>query len=501
VRSVPGDGTWLEWWDDGYSAIRHVNKFIKNVKNADYSEQQINQWLGEAMFLRAYDYFGLVKRYGGVPLITSVQKYTGDNLSDLQVARDKEKKIYDFISTQLDSAATLMGATSPAGQANKYVALALKSRAMLFAASEAEYGKVQLNGLLGIPAKYADQYWKQAYNAAKKIMESDEYSLYSAFPNDPAKNFNQLFLHAKNNPEVIWAKYFKYPQKTHQWDLYRLPFEYESPDGYSSDDGTSIRLVEAFNYKDGSNGKLKVKNTQGKYIEYKNPMDLYKNKDPRMFATVIVPFSKWKDKVVHVRAGIIDNGKTITTGKLNELYKGMHVIGASGIGGGEVSSTGYYMRKHMDPTMPAAQALDGNDTPWIEYRLGGVLLNYAEAAAELGKFKDATDAINKIHARVDMPKLKSSQVTLQTIRHERLVELFTENKYYWDMKRWRIADKKLNNYVAEGIYPYYKWEDKAYIFKKVKVGYSETFYPKMYYQEIPKDEISKDPNLIQNPGY
>jgi len=502
INSIPGDGTWLEWWNQGYSSVRQINKFIASVKKSKkFSKQQLDQWLGEALFIRAYDYFGLVKRYGGIPLITHVQNYTGNNLTKLQVPRNKEKKIYDFISTELDSAATLMGPTSPAGRANKYVALALKSRVMLFAASEAEYAPVQMNGLLGIPSSDADQYWKQAYNAANKIIQSGQYSLYDKYPNDRAKNFDQLFLHAKDNPEVIFAKYYQYPQKVHHFDLWRLPYEYRSPHGYSSDDAPTVQLLQAFDYKDGSNGKLKIKNSQGQRIEYKNPLDLFKNKDPRLFATAILPFSKWKGKVVHVRAGIIDNGDTITTNNFNDTYKGMNVIGASGIGGGEVSSTGMYMRKHLNPNYPASRVNSGSATPWIAFRLGGVLLNYAEAAAELGKMGDAARAINKLHARAGIAPVKPSQVTVNTVRHEDKVEEVDENKYYWDMRRWRIADKVLDNYYCKALYPFYNYQDKAYVFKTVKVGYSETFQPRMYYEKIPSGEISKDPKLKQNPGY
>lgn len=501
--NIVGDGTSLGWWVPGYKAVRDINKFIAGLEKSNFSEEQEKKWLGEALFLRAYAYFSLAKRYGGVPIITKVQTYTGDNLGMLQVSRDKEKKVYDFISTELDSAVTLLGETSTPGRANKYVALALKSRAMLFAASEAENAQVRLNGVVGIPSQYADKYWTESFKASKRIIKSGKYSLYDKYPGDPAKNFQQLFLDVDNNPGVILAEYFKYPQKTTAYDLDRLPFEYASPHQYSSQDAPTLQLVEAFNYVDGSKGTLKIKNKNGKSIEYKNPLDLFKNKDPRLFATVMLPFSKWRGNVVHIRRGIITAaGDTLTSNSYSTLYKGMHIIGASGPGGAVTQLTGFLMRKYMNPAYPPSRVFGGSDQPWIIFRLGGILINYAEAAVELGKKSEAQWAINKLHDRAGMNLIKKpSEVTISMVHHEALVELFGEHKYYWDMKRWRIADKVLNNYYKKALYPFYVYPDHAYVFTTAKVAYPMTFDPRQYYLKIPAGEINTNPNLKQNPGY
>src|SRR5699024_11077674 len=114
----------------------------------------------------------------------------------------------------------------------------------------------------------------------------------------------------------------------------------------------------------------------------------------------------------------------------------------------------------------AAVSGGSSTQPWIAFRWGGVLLNYAEAATELGRTGDAAKAINKIHKRAGMSLVKPGQVTIKTVRHERKVELFGESKYYWDMRRWHIIDEVLNNYYVEALYPYYVYPDKAYVFKR-----------------------------------
>src|ERR1035437_5996880 len=172
-----GGGISLGWW--GYGSVRNVNEFIAKISTANFPVAKINEWLGEAKFIRAYYYFGMVKRYGGVPLVTDVQEFTGSNLDQLKVPRNTEQEIYDFIAKELDAAALLLNETSDVGRANKYAAYALKSRAMIYAASEAEYGNMQLNGLTGIPAFNAVGYWKAAHDAANLIIASGKYSLYN----------------------------------------------------------------------------------------------------------------------------------------------------------------------------------------------------------------------------------------------------------------------------------------------------------------------------------
>lgn len=119
---------------------------------------------------------------------------------------------------------------------------------------------------------------------------------------------------------------------------------------------------------DGSAGDLKLTNPQGQPVEYSNPADLFKNKDPRFAATIIYPYALWKGNEIDVQAGIIDNGQTITAGDYNTLYDPskhaidnntgtIHVIGANGIGGGggEVSQTGFYVRKYLNPNLDRSQ--------------------------------------------------------------------------------------------------------------------------------------------------
>jgi starch-binding outer membrane protein, SusD/RagB family len=492
-----GDGTWLNWW--GYAPVRNANYFIEKIKDTKFPDEKKNSWLGEVKFLRAYYYFAMVKRYGGVPLLTEVQNFTGDNLEDLKVPRNKEVEVYDFINSELTDAAGFLPETSVAGRANKYVALSLKSRAMVYAASEAKYGKVALDGVAGIASTEANRFWQAAFDASAEIMKSGKYSLYAKNANK-AQNFQDLFFD-DDNPEVILKKLFQYPQKTHSYDLWNLPYSVRSPAGYSSRLNPTLDLVESFEYTDGTPGKLKLNAAGGAPIEYKDPKQLFANKDPRFFATIIYPFDSWKSSVIDVRAGIITaSGETVRSGSVN----GMEALGQNGIGnsGGEVTQTGFYTKKYLNPAYERSTV-----NPWtsaqfyIDFRLAEIILINAEAAMELGKKTEATSSINLIRERAGIRALNASEVTVDKIRHEIMVEFAFEGRRYWDIRRWRIADNLLNNRRMRGIEPYYVEKSGAYIFKDVEVGFVKTFPASLYYEKINTAEISKNSKLVQNPNY
>src|SRR5699024_8464384 len=133
----------------------------------------------------------------------------------------------------------------------------LKSRAMLYAGSIAKYGKVRLDGILGIPSDKANFYFKQSLDASNKIMDSKQYSLYTKLYNlntesgDPVANYQAIFTD-KNNEEIIFQKAYSYPNKAHSFDNYNIPA------GFTTNNGSAINptleMVESYEYIDGRNG-------------------------------------------------------------------------------------------------------------------------------------------------------------------------------------------------------------------------------------------------------
>jgi len=508
-----GDGTNDGWWQ--YNYVRYVNDLIAKVPQSKLSEVSKNTVLGEAYFIRAYYYFTMVKRYGGVPIIKKVQNYTGTNLAELQVPRNKEQEVYDFIASDLDSAALLLPKTNVMGHANKGAALAYKSRAMLYAASIAKYGTVQLGGLIGITASEANKYWQASYDAADAVIALNQYSLYNKLT-DKAANYQALFLDATtSNTEQILSEYFLYSYKTHTWDCYVIPFGIRGPNGFGSRINPTLDVVEQYEYIDGTPGTLNV-GTPASPVFYTNATDLFANKDPRMLASIIVPFSTFKGNVIDLQTGIYDQG-TKVEGAYTALYNPtthqisasgtIHIGGLSGTAGSETSPTGFNLKKYLDPNLAQALVVNSGTTgsaqPWMMIRYGEVLLNYAEAAVELGKIADAKTKINMIRARAGISQLNDADVTIARVRKERNNELAFENHRWYDYRRWRQSDILLNSWWPRMLKPYYDLQEKKYRFEiGLQAGrYSKTFNPRAYYERIPTSELSLNPNLVQNPGY
>jgi hypothetical protein len=511
-----GDGTNDGWWQ--YGNVRYVNDLIAKVPSSKVSDVSKATFLGEAYFIRAYYYFSMVKRHGGIPIIKKVLTYTGSNLNDLRVARNNEQEVYDFIASDLDSAALLLPKTNVIGRATKGAALALKSRAMLYAGSSAKYGSVQLGGILGIQASDANKYWQAAYDAAKAVIDLNVYSLYSKSA-DKVTNFQNLFLDATTgNTEQIFSEYFLYGYKTHTWDCMVIPFGIRGPNGFSSRINPTLDLVEQFEYTDGSAGTLKI-GTPSSPVYYANPTDLFANKDPRLLASVIVPFSSFKGSVIDIQSGIYDAlaSPSKIEGDYNALYNPtthkidaatgtIHVGGKSGPAGSETTQTGFNMKKYLDPNLAQALVVNsgttGSTQPWMIIRYGEVLLNFAEAAVELGKISDAKDKVNMIRARAGIAILNDADITTARVRKERINELAFENQRWYDYRRWRQSDILMSNWWPRMLKTYFDLQQQKYRFETGNAGrYPKTFNPRAYYERIPTSELTLNPNLVQNPGY
>lgn len=507
--STIGDGTWWGCWD--YGKIRRVNYFLKNFpayKSNFQNTVLADAWMGEAHFIRAYCYFAMVKRYGGVPILREPQEYVGD-IESLKVPRDTEKACYDFIAEDLDEAFRLLPDNEEIlgkGRATKYAALALKSRAMLYAGSIARYGTVDLNGLVGIDKALANDYFELAYKAVKELEKSKRFSLYRK-NSDKEKNFAELFL-AEDSPENIFCKYFQRNVNAHGWDVYFVPYQYRG-NGFSSNMNPTLEFVEMFEHKDGTpaNFAERAKNTY-----FDDPSELFQNMDARFGGSIIYPNAIFKGEPCSIQKGlIIEDGskkenatnyeEAVYTANDGQVY---HIVGKSGSGNYSGNMTGFFMRKYLNENMPQSEVIENySEQHWIEFRYVEALLNGAEAAVEMGQhLDDALLWINDIRSRADIKQLSLSDLTVDKVRHERRIELAFENHTYWDLRRWRIADKEIETKQYTGLCPYFDINKQKYIFEEVAANkYYYTFDVKMYYERIPDGEIAKNEKLKQNPYY
>ena len=506
---IPSDGGMLEYWENAYYTLRNLNEFITRVPKSPISPNIAKLRVAEARFLRAYIYFSMVKRYGGVPLITTVpQLYSPYEI--LYPKRNSEKEIYDFIISETADIAEPLAVTTEYGRPTKWAALALQCRAALYAGSTAQFGLVKMGGLLGIPIEQASDYYKIAYNAADTIIKRGNFALYN-LDADKVQNFKNLFL-KKRNSEVIMAKqhdgagFMDGGFNTWSWDAMECP----EPQvwGVGNMNGPYLEMIEEFEHADGTSGRLdRTTVQQGLWTMD----DLWKGRDPRFYASIWTNGTAWPNAdggvlgkgFVDFHIGLIQpNGKILN--RLGSNYKGVSAIGAQSIMSQtwSVVTTGFGIMKYLDPTANNMYWFCESRTDYQIFRYGEVLLNLAEAANELGKFNEALDAVNQIRTRAGVALLSS--IDRDKIHHERKVELAFENHRYWDLRRWREAETKLTRSFS-GLQYILDYNTNKYQIKVINdvdgATAPPTFPNQNYYFPITKARIGANTNLIENQGY
>ncbi|HTF27589.1 MAG TPA: RagB/SusD family nutrient uptake outer membrane protein, partial [Flavitalea sp.] len=355
-RNSWGYGEWSSW-DYGY--IRDLNLFIERATAAiTISEADKTRFVSEARFLRANYYFELVKRMGGVPLITKSMLYdfSGDP-TYLQEPRAKESAVYDFILSEGDAIKDLLPANlNDKSRASKGAVLAMQARAALYAGSIAKYGastsQVSLpGGEVGIPADAANAYYTKALNAAQAIISGSAgaYALYKSKP-DLSENFASIFSDKGNNPESIFIEDFKLKSgKVHGFTQVNQPrFGAEEEEGGRLN--PSLNLVQSFEKLDNTFAPF---NTS---LFYTNQIDIFAGRDARLAGTVILPGTTFKSRTVDIWAGYQLADGSIITGDDRGAQKTLpgttnpvQVVGFDGpVNNKEFTAqSGFYLRKYL----------------------------------------------------------------------------------------------------------------------------------------------------------
>ena len=563
LQNMSGEfvNSWIQINNDGanywpYDYIREINSFIvafPNYKNNFSTEAVYNNLLGEAHFLRAFYYFGLVKRYGGVPIIKDVQSPT-DDPEILAVPRNTEYDTWKFIHDDLQFAIDNMSGGNNAAKdvtrANKYIAAALMSRTMLYAGTIAKYSQylgfdneaAYQQKLAGIDPSKANEFFQYAYDAGK-IVEQGGYALYTAGYPDKAENFAKLFLDPASSENIFIKQYTMSAhdgdaQKTflipHSWDAGMSPNPSMSS-FVGSQSYPALDLMRMYDFPE-------IVNADGTPKRFAARGDIRDGMEPRMRGCMYFSGDELRGSTFDIGRGLYKtftwkaseivnglegeapnmNGNRIVSSRSerNEMYEGIYIIPQHGTrnneGGENNCLTGAFVRKYVNPDMPLNNAREHSSVqPWIVFRLGEIYLNTAEAAYELGKKTEAFDYIEKIRVRagckVTRPADNSTvsnqygypiDGNLQFIRDERYRELWGECHRWWDLRRWRIADQVYNRWTPRILTCYYVIDEKKFIYLDEREMGNRTWTAekKCYYQSIPAGEINKNPNLLpQNP--
>jgi hypothetical protein len=486
VIDEEGSGA-IDYWP--YNNIRYANEFIIGMQESEFEQEFIEHRVAEVRFLRAYMYFQMVIRFGGVPILT-VPQDVNSPAEELNVPRNSEKEVYDFIASEMDAIIPILDEDNNDGRVNSFTALALKSQAMMFAASVAEFdGTQQLDGLLGIPAGDANAYWQASFDASEDIILSDKYSLYNKIPADPAENFAQLFVDKANSEKIFVEVYDPAMGKGQSWNVGAVPFEFRQT--WGSNFCPFINLIDEFEYRDGTPGALDPALVDAVHLF--DIDSVFGNRDPRFVATFFFPESDWQGGKVHFHKRTVVGTDTLTSGTVGPDNWPAKAANRNTV------NTGFLLRKRMDES-EIGPLRETSDEDYMIYRYGEILLNYAEAAFYLGLTGEALDKVNMIRERAGMPLLGA--ITEEAIRHERAVELAYEENRYWDLRRWRIAHEKLDGLRTKGLeFTYYFNEDKYDFAYKNGDPSSRTFQDRHYYLPLGVTRVADNPELVENPGY
>lgn len=482
------NGAWWGWdnrsWSTVWRNISNCNLFFSKIDEVPFSsETEKTSLTGQVRFIRVLMYHDLISRWGAMPLIT--KSYT---LNDLNEIMNTERASYEdcvhFLVSELDKAVSELPATfsgSDKGRATSVAALALKSRILLYAASDLMNIGVK-DKYTGYPEPDANR-WQKAAAAAKNCIEtalSNGYKLYDEYNDDVKTKYTQLFLKG-GNIEVLFDR-----QGTVSADGESINTidQYNGPNGYGCWGGNTPlqEMVDAYEMVDGSP------------FDWNNPEHRqapYTNRDARMYAAILCDDDEWKGRRVECYIDADESGHELTSGGRDTKY---------GSDSWNTSLTGYTMRKFMDESYVPNSWNVKTPKNWIWLRLGEQYLNLAEASFMAGDESGAREALNVVRKRARMPDVDDTGTALlDRIRNERRVELAFEEHRYFDVRRWKLGEQYLNRTVT-GV-TILKYPDGKKTYLPGKVVEERKFNQRMYWLPIPKSEIDKNPKIIQNNGY
>jgi hypothetical protein len=457
IPNVSIDGGNGDYWARYWNAIRNTALFISKIDEATVNNpEDRKRWKAEAHLLRAFYYSELLKWYGtGLPIVRDPYDFSDDFG---MVTKESYYSVVQFIIEDCNVALATeelpwrITTNGEAGRVNKALAEAIKSTMILFAASPL-YNEGQ-------------NYWEEAYQINKSVVENlkvNGYELYNQVNLPQTYLSDVAFIGTEKDPyAALYNEYFTqnmaytsnpvdretiYQSRDGQGNIWNID-GIGSQDGYKTGTCPTQELVDSYETIDGQpvldleNPYLDEKHLQPNYNPKNSlydPQDPYANRDPRFYASIyyngsrrkaLWNFSESPESYENYPAGIGNRTRVIAT-YVGEPRTGIHPAVRT------ATRTGYYQRKFLHPN-------SGNDTPvgganWKFYRLGAILLNYAEAAAEAGHLTEATQAVNEVRARVNMPELPPSlpqDELIKRVRHERRVELALEENRYFDVRRW-----------------------------------------------------------------
>jgi len=485
-------------WGSYYAAIRQAITFVNNIdvvplmltftNSSGETVPTKRAWKAEARFLKAFYYFELVKRYGGVPILRDDATYELND--DIELPRNTFDYCINYIVSELDAikdSLRTVPLNNPAADGHvvtQGAAMALKSRVLLYAASPLfNANPIDKGNELVSYAQYDKERWKVASDAARAFMDAYNPAVYALNTlNTPStKGFEYLFLndYGATNKEII---FFRQGSSNHTIEINNGPIGFTGTNQSNGRTSPTQNLVDAFPMLDGKN----IGDPTSKYTYNPNDSTMYNNRDPRLGYTIMRNNSRWLQTNLQTYIGGINNPSQSA----------------------QTTKTSYYMRKFMGLFEEVANYSDSYVHVWIMFRYAEILLNFAEAENEYnGPTQEVYNAIIQLRKRAGIEAGSDQLYGLdanmtqdqmrEIIHNERRIEMAFEEQRYWDIRRWRIAE----DVFANPLYGLTITNNGGNLnFSRITVA-QYSFDMKRYFYPIPYTEVLKNKNMVQNPGW
>lgn len=526
-----------------YAYIYKCNQAIESLATVSQLPEETRAlYTAEFRFLRAYAYFQMCIRMGGVPLVTETQSYTpGMDVTELQTPRSSEADTYKFVYDECMAIEATLAENNDVtnkSRANQWAALALASRSMLYAGSIAKYNIPEISsteqpGVVGMTGEDPNEYYTLSLAASRRIISEFANNTLQGIDNPSSDNFYNAICSKDNNTEVLWTKDYN-ASKFHTFSFANIAQSMNEDNDNGSDLCPTLQLVETY-------GALQDRNPDGSYRVYDERGDIFDPiQDVRLKGTCLVPDQTFKGAQLDVQAGVAvydpsveggyaliegsdpnstftaDEPHSVNIGGVTKEYEGDNgtFVGNDGpLNRATYTNTGFNLRKFVDETVGSSARGQGSYIWYVYFRMGEIYLNAAEAAMELGQTSTALEYVNKVRQRAGLGanSWSASDLTIDNMLNERRRELALEDHRLWDMKRLRRAHRVWNGVESTttmlyALYPYRIVggpDNNKYIYERQiapRFLAPRNFRLGNYYTAFEQDVLDKNPKLVQNPN-
>lgn len=538
----------ISYWNTFFQGIKQCYILLNNIDLVNKLKPEVrDDYVAQAKFLIGYYHYLLMRCYGPIILIKEEPSITTP--PNLYLGRSTYDESIEFIVRMFDEAAKGLKDDRPIinyGLATSTAAKALKAKTLLYAASPLFNGNTEfyndfkdLKGNLLMPLNYDPEKWQKAKNAYKEAIDAAHgagHKLYNKTdidtngnlePKDPQIRLLRYNIIDAGNEEIIWAdardegaygiQNKSLPHGPGTWNgvgpTFAMLDRFYTKNGLPIDVDPNFNLAEKLDVvrileKDSTIGEAG-----------KQTLKYNLEREPRFYAWVAFQGGYYEvfnsesngaydkdesykkhsdDKHGKLVCDFILGGNT-SRGTVGNLRKSGY------------SPTGYLNKKGVDPSFQAKNKMQGpREYPWPIIRLAELYLGYAEACVETGDLDEGKKYINLVRERAGIPSVEESWETIagisltqeklrEIVRQERMIEFYLENQNFWDMRRWKLAEKYFSvkakglNIEATSIDDFARIEEV--IFERKFVA------PAQYLLPIPLADINRNEKTIQNPGY